>query len=61
MYCKAEEITERGERLKTFYHVFALVAFALGTGCLFRNDLETFKYSVIIGLLLNILAEVQEK
>ena len=45
--------------MKTFYHVFALVMVALGTACIFKNDQETFKYSVIVGLLLTILAEVQ--
>ena len=44
--------------MKKLYHSIALLLVVLGTICLIRGDRDTFRHTVILGMLCNIYAEV---
>lgn len=47
--------------MRWYYHVTALVIIALGFICLWKaNDLDTFRFCVISGMLFNIYAKVDD-
>ena len=47
--------------MKVYFHIMALVILACGFVGLWKaNDLETFRYCTIVGMLFNIYAKVED-
>ncbi len=47
--------------MRLFYHCIALCIMAMGFICLWKaNDLDTFRFCVISGMLFNIYAKVED-
>ena len=47
--------------MKSFYHILALAIVALGFICLWKyGDMDTFHFSVVVGMLFTIYAKVYD-